>query len=126
MPALAACVADRTADSGFDPTQTSNGIVRSCKSGKSLRIKLRGSDEDRRDRLTFQILGPPAHGRLSGAGLKKGRLKYVPAGGFVGEDRFTFKAVDRTGLSSRRGTVRITVRAADAGQGRGYARRPRR
>ena len=72
-------------------------------------ITLRATDEDG-DALTFAILGPPAHGILSGFDAKTGNVTYTPSQGWKGTDSFTFKAVDGTGLNSNRGQVTVELK----------------
>ncbi len=76
---------------------------------KPVAITLTATDEDD-DALTFEILGPPAHGTISVFDAKTGNLTYTPAKGWKGTDRFTFKAVDSTGPSSNRGIVIVEVK----------------
>jgi len=69
-------------------------------------ITLAATDEDG-EAVTFTILGPPAHGTLSGFDAKAGAVIYTPAKGYAGVDFFTFKATDSTGLNSNRGKVTV-------------------
>lgn len=75
----------------------------------SAQITFKTTDEDG-DSVTFSILGYPAHGTLDKFDSKKGTATYTPDNGYTGEDVFTFKATDSTGLNSNRGTVTITVK----------------
>ena len=68
-----------------------------------------GNDADADgDRLSAQLAIGPTHGTL--ALNANGSFRYVPAAGFAGTDRFTYRAGDG-GLVSGPATVTITVRA---------------
>ncbi len=67
-------------------------------------IALGGSDVDG-DALTFSVLTQPANGVLSGTASN---LKYTPNANFNGNDSFTFKATDPSGLFSQ-ATVSLIV-----------------
>jgi hypothetical protein len=71
-------------------------------------ITLRATDEDG-DAVTYSLLEPPQHGTLSKLDPKSGVVLYTPAKGYTGDDSFTFKATDPSGLDSNRATVEITV-----------------
>ncbi len=75
---------------------------------KVLKVQLKGSDEDK-DKISFEILSPPEHGKLKVVDAKRGRVLYRSDTGFTGQDNFSFRALDKTGLSSRRGEVIISV-----------------
>ena len=72
-------------------------------------ITLTATDEDG-DTLSFAILGPPARGTLSALDAETGNVTYTPTPGWKGTDRFTFKAVDATGLNSNRGAITVEVK----------------
>ncbi len=74
----------------------------------SVAITLTGSDIDG-DGLTYQIIGGPAHGSLSGT---VPHLTYTPAAGFTGADSFSFEVYDGN-LHSASATVSITVNAVN-------------
>ncbi|QSQ14187.1 PKD domain-containing protein [Myxococcus landrumensis] len=71
----------------------------------SAQVVLAGQDVDG-DALTFELVGPPAHGVLSGT---PPALTYTPVADFQGEDRFTFIARDSSGAASTPATVVLTV-----------------
>ena len=70
----------------------------------TLLVALAATDGDG-DRLTYSVVTPPAHGRLSGTGPS---LIYTPADNFQGQDSFAFQASDGAGDSAP-ATVSITV-----------------
>ncbi|WP_342382052.1 Ig-like domain-containing protein [Myxococcus stipitatus] len=71
----------------------------------SAQVVLAGQDVDG-DALTFELVGSPAHGDLSGT---PPALTYTPVADFHGEDRFTFIARDSSGATSSPATVVLTV-----------------
>ena len=58
--------------------------------GGEVAIQLRGDDADG-DPLTYELLDPPSHGRLSG---KAPSLVYLPNADFPGKDSFAFRVSD--------------------------------
>jgi N-acetylneuraminic acid mutarotase len=74
-------------------------------------VRLEGTDGDG-DALSFEVVGAPAHGTLSGTGAA---LVYTPSSGFAGEDAFTYRVSDGQSASEPV-TVRITVAPAPVTQ----------
>jgi hypothetical protein len=61
------------------------------------------------DRISAQLAGAPAHGKLTlGA---DGAIRYVPAAGFAGADSFSYRALDANGAGNV-ATVTLSVTAA--------------
>ncbi|HET7378756.1 MAG TPA: PKD domain-containing protein [Gaiellales bacterium] len=58
--------------------------------------------------LSYAVLAGPAHGSVSAITQTNGQLNYLPQTGFVGQDSFTYQAVDPGG-ASQPATARITV-----------------
>ncbi|HEX5789290.1 MAG TPA: ASPIC/UnbV domain-containing protein, partial [Woeseiaceae bacterium] len=76
------------------PTALSQSLVTTINT--PLAVTLAGSDPDL-DALSFAIVQPPLHGTLSGVAPE---LVYEPAGGYVGQDTFTYVAHDGQAPSS--------------------------
>ncbi len=72
------------------PPEALSNLYRMDKAGGAIDIELEGRDADG-DQLSFEIISPPGHGRLSGAPPV---LTYLPDKTFTGEDRFTFRTSD--------------------------------
>ncbi len=71
------------------------------------KITLRAKDEDD-DQIRFTLLDQPLHGvlrKFDPAGI----VYYTPEEGFTGDDSFTFKATDYSGLDSNIAKVDVTV-----------------
>lgn len=71
---------------------------------RTVDFKLSGLDADN-DALTYQVVGQPTHGTLSGTPPD---LHYTPAPDFNGSDAVTFKVSDAT-TTSAEATIQITV-----------------
>ena len=56
------------------------------------------TDADPRNALTSSIMSPPLHGSVTLD--PSGAFRYQPAAGFVGDDRFVYRAADPFGLKS--------------------------
>jgi hypothetical protein len=72
-----------------------------------IKFKLNGSDPDTGDKLTFSITQMPLNALFSD--LTGNSATYAPKPGFIGQDKFAYRAVDPKGLSSKNGTVLINV-----------------
>jgi Bacterial Ig-like domain/Bacterial Ig domain len=87
------------------PTVKNNTI--SINGTKPVKVQLVGSDLDRADKLTFSLVQKPLNALLSDP---SGNFStYVPNPGFIGQDKFTYRAKDSAGLPSNIGTVAINV-----------------
>ncbi len=79
--------------------------------GGSLTSRLRATDPDVDDTLTYEVVTGPAYGTLSEFHAADGRFVYDPSAGFAGSDELTFRAFDgRDGSTTS--TVKLTVSAA--------------
>ena len=72
-------------------------------------ILLRGRDPEGQP-ITFQIVGIPAHGLLSGLNSATGSIQYTPVHAFSGSDSFSFRTSDGRWASSN-AVVTIVVSA---------------
>lgn len=78
--------------------------------GKPTEITLLGTDPGIGDPLQYRIESPPFKGRLGP--IVGNKITYTPNPGAVGYDSFTVSASDGV-LTSPRGRITITIRAAD-------------
>jgi DNA-binding beta-propeller fold protein YncE len=77
-------------------------------------IVLTGSDVDKDDILTFQIMTNALHGRLNSFDNYTGKVSYMPDSNYSGADSFTFRVRDNKGVDSRNiGKVSITVNSVN-------------
>src|SRR5207248_687697 len=97
----------------FYPPPTATNLNLETPINTAAAATLFGGDIDG-DPLTFQIVTPPAHGRLISFDPDAGTFTYQPDANFGGDDLFTFSAND--GLAnSAAATVNITVNATRPG-----------
>jgi hypothetical protein len=99
------------------PPSASDGTVVTDQDAPATAV-LAGSDLDTCD-LTFAIVAPPAHGSLGAIanaacalGLPSSdtaSVGYTPAGGFSGDDAFTYRVTDALGQTAD-AVVRVTVK----------------
>ncbi len=81
------------------------------RSGASVDIDVLANDHDPDGTLQadgLAVVSAPAHGSAKPA---NGRVRYTPAAGFSGEDRFDYTVVDDDGATSQAGTVSVAVAA---------------
>ena len=74
----------------------------------SLEIELKGSDINSPNELDYAVVDLPMHGVLK-EGTDQGRVLYYPNSGYIGTDKFTYRAIDDQGLESLTGTVDISI-----------------
>ena len=70
-------------------------------------VRIQGTDADG-DALTYAILTPPSHGRITGFDAATGELVYTPDANRSGPDSFVFEVCDPSGACDT-GVVRIEV-----------------
>jgi trimeric autotransporter adhesin len=93
---------DGTAASGPNKTPKADAQSVVAKQNSPKHITLTASD-DNGDFLIFAVTEPPDHGTLSGAAPN---LVYTPDPGYLGKDKFGFKAYDDTSQSN---TAHVTI-----------------
>lgn len=87
----------------------SSGSVKTSESSPVDGI-LVASDSDG-DTLLFSIASNPSHGTAVITNINTGAFTYTPAGGYSGNDSFTFKATDGSGNVSNVATESVTITA---------------
>jgi hypothetical protein len=81
-----------------------------CTADTEQKIVLRAIDEDK-EALRYTVLEPPKHGTIARLDAATGLLFYKPHEGFTGDDFFSFKATDPSGLDSNRASIQVFVEA---------------
>lgn len=71
-----------------------------------IKLQLNGSDPDKGDKLTFSMVQMPLNALFN---LTGNSATYAPKPGFLGQDKFVYRAIDLEGLPSNNGTVLINV-----------------
>ncbi len=89
---------------GGNHAPVANAQSRSTAEDVALGLTLTGSDSDG-DPITFNVIGNPSHGALSGTAPN---LTYTPAANYNGPDSFTFRVNDGV-ADSNLATVSLTV-----------------
>lgn len=75
--------------------------------------KLAAADPEN-DLLRYRITAYPTSGTLRMTDRKEGRFCYTPVDGYIGEDSFTYVAVDSYGNESEAQTVSLTIEKSTA------------
>ena len=76
-----------------------------------VKITLEGNDDDKDDKIQFDIVSDPSHGKLDNFDKSDGTVTYIPEEDYSGDDEFKFKVVDDKGAESNTGDVEITVKS---------------
>src|SRR4249919_2335218 len=79
----------------------------------NVKITLEGNDDDEGDKIKFEIVSDPSHGKLDNFDKSDGTVTYVPDKDYFGDDDFKFKAIDDKGADSNKATVDINVKATN-------------
>jgi hypothetical protein len=90
-----------------DHPPTVPNLIISTNGMNPIKLRLNGSDPDKNDKLTFSIVQRPLNGLLSN--VTGNSSTYTPNPGFIGLDKFTYRAKDTGGLFSNNGTVSINL-----------------
>ncbi|HEX7178185.1 MAG TPA: Ig-like domain-containing protein, partial [Nitrososphaeraceae archaeon] len=85
----------------------------SVDSNDNVKITLEGNDDDKGDKINFEIVADPSHGKLNNFDKSVGTLTYVPEKDYFGDDDFKFKVVDEKGSDSNKANVDISVKATN-------------
>jgi len=75
------------------------------------KITLEGNDDDKDDKIQFDIVSDPSHGKLDNFDKSDGTVAYIPEQDYSGDDGFKFKVIDDKGAESDKASVEIKVKA---------------
>ena len=78
-----------------------------------VKITLEGKDDDKDDKMEFDIVSDPSHGNLDNFDKSDGTVTYTPEEDYSGDDEFKFKVADDKGAESNKATVDIEVKATN-------------
>jgi glucose/arabinose dehydrogenase len=92
-----------------DTAPVATAVTAAASEDVEVAIDLAATDADG-DALTFQIVGPPAHGTI--VGLAGRAARYLASPNYNGPDSFTFRATDGA-LQSNVATVSVTVHSVN-------------
>ena len=76
-----------------------------------VKITLEGKDDDKDDKIQFDIVSDPSHGKLDNFDKSDGTVTYIPEQDYSGDDGFRFKVIDDKGEQSDSADVEIEVKA---------------
>src|SRR6188768_1285407 len=76
-----------------------------------VKITLEGNDDDKDDKIQFDIVSDPSHGKLDNFDKSDGTVTYIPEQDYSGDDGFKFKVIDDKGEQSDSADVEIEVKA---------------
>ena len=76
-----------------------------------VKITLEGNDDDKDDKIQFDIVSDPSHGKLDNFDKSDGTVTYIPEQDYSGDDGFKFKVIDDKGEQSDSADVEIQVKA---------------
>jgi hypothetical protein len=79
----------------------------------NVKITLEGNDDDKGDKIKFEVVADPSHGKLNNFDKSDGSVTYVPEKDYFGDDDFKFKVIDEKGADSDKATVDINVKATN-------------
>src|SRR4029079_5320961 len=85
----------------------------SMNANDKVKITLEGNDDDKDDKIQFDIVSDPSHGKLDNFDKSDGTVTYIPDKDYAGDDDFKFKVIDEKGADSDKATVDITVKTVN-------------
>ncbi len=89
----------------------------SVDANNNVKITLEGKDDDKDDKIKFEITSDPSHGKLDNFDKSEGTLTYVPEKDYSGDDKFKFKVVDDKGAESNVATIEVSIQSINLNQG---------
>src|SRR6188474_2214866 len=78
-----------------------------------VKITLEGNDHDKDDKIQFDIVSDPSHGKLDNFDKSDGTVTYIPEQDYSGDDGFKFKVIDDKGEQSDKASVEIEVKSTN-------------
>src|SRR6188474_3416822 len=78
-----------------------------------VKITLEGNDDDKDDKIQFDIVSDPSHGKLDNFDKSDGTVTYIPVQDYSGDDGFKFKVIDDKGTESDKASVEIEVKSTN-------------
>jgi hypothetical protein len=78
-----------------------------------VKITLEGKDDDKDDKIQFDIVSDPSHGKLDNFDKSDGTVTYIPEQDYSGDDGFKFKVIDDKGEQSDKASVEIEVKSTN-------------
>src|ERR1044072_7193074 len=82
----------------------------SMNANDKVKITLEGNDDDKDDKIQFDIVSDPSHGKLDNFDKSDGTVTYIPDADYSGNDGFKFRVIDDKGEQSDSADVEVEVK----------------
>src|ERR1044071_8668514 len=82
----------------------------SMNANDKVKITLEGNDDDKDDKIQFDIVSDPSHGKLDNFDKSDGTVTYIPEADYSGNDGFKFRVIDDKGEQSDSADVEVEVK----------------
>src|ERR1041384_8767782 len=82
----------------------------SVNANDKVKITLEGNDDDKDDKIQFDIVSDPSHGKLDNFDKSDGTVTYIPDADYSGNDGFKFRVIDDKGEQSDSADVEVEVK----------------
>ena len=82
----------------------------SVNANDKVKITLEGNDDDKDDKIQFDIVSDPSHGKLDNFDKSDGTVTYIPEADYSGNDGFKFRVIDDKGEQSDSADVEVEVK----------------
>src|ERR1044071_4875983 len=83
----------------------------SMNANDKVKITLEGNDDDKDDKIQFDIVSDPSHGKLDNFDKSDGTVTYIPDADYSGNDGFKFRVIDDKGEQSDSADVEVEVKS---------------
>src|SRR6185295_3540231 len=83
----------------------------SVNANDKVKITLEGNDDDKDDKIQFDIVSDPSHGKLDNFDKSDGTVTYIPDADYSGNDGFKFRVIDDKGEQSDSADVEVEVKS---------------
>ena len=82
----------------------------SVNANDKVKLTLEGNDDDKDDKIQFDIVSDPSHGKLDNFDKSDGTVTYIPDADYSGNDGFKFRVIDDKGEQSDSADVEVEVK----------------
>src|SRR6185312_4457893 len=83
----------------------------SVNANDKVKLTLEGNDDDKDDKIQFDIVSDPSHGKLDNFDKSDGTVTYIPDADYSGNDGFKFRVIDDKGEQSDSADVEVEVKS---------------
>jgi len=82
----------------------------SVNANDKVKLTLEGNDDDKDDKIQFDIVSDPSHGKLDNFDKSDGTVTYIPDADYSGNDGFKFRVIDDRGEQSDSADLEVEVK----------------